>query len=151
MTKTPRERWATGAMCTGLGLTVLATTVPYVDRSATHLMARHIRAAYPAYTPTRVDSAVTTYLVLSSVIGVLGVLTWLGVIWAVRADMRWARPAATAAFVLGAGVGLAGLLTKDTSGETGLPPTLGWVGMAPCLAGLLVVVLLWRRPPPRRG
>ncbi|MCN9240419.1 hypothetical protein NGF19_06360 [Streptomyces sp. RY43-2] len=138
-------------MCTGLGLTVLAAIVPYTDRSTTHLMAHHIRDAYPTYTPTRIDSAVTTYLVLSSVIGALGVLTWLGTIWAVRAGKRWARPAATVAFVLGVSVGLAGLLTKDTSSETGLPPVLGWVGMAPCLAGLLVVVLLWRRPPPRRG
>ncbi|MFB6958074.1 PGF-CTERM sorting domain-containing protein [Streptomyces sp. NPDC056309] len=48
-------------------------------------------------------------------------------------------------FVLGASVGLTGLLTKDTSGDIGLPPTPGWVGTAPCLAGLLAVALLWRR------
>ncbi|MFE4413494.1 hypothetical protein [Streptomyces sp. NPDC056821] len=145
MTRTRRERLAIGAMFTGLGLTVIATIVPYVDRATTHLLAAHIRAGYPTYAPTRIDSAVTTYLVLLSVIGALGVLAWLWTIWAVRAGKRWARPAATVMFVLGASVGLTMMLTKDTSGDTGLPPTLGWVGMAPCLAGLLAVALLWRR------
>ena len=148
MTKTRRERPAIGAMFTGLGLTVVATVVPYVDRATTHLLADHIRAGYPTYTDTRVDSAVTTYLVVSSVVGALGVLAWLWTIWAVKAGKRWARPAATVMFALGTSVGLTGLLTKDTSGETGLPPMLGWIGMAPCLAGLLAVALLWRRPRP---
>jgi hypothetical protein len=31
--------------------------------------------------------------------------------------------------------------------RTGLPPLLGWVGMLPCLAGLLAVILLWRKQP----
>ena len=48
-------------------------------------------------------------------------------------------------FALGTGIALIDLLVKDTSGDTGLPPLLGWAGMLPCLAGLLVVTLLWRR------
>ncbi|MFB7077783.1 hypothetical protein [Streptomyces sp. NPDC056308] len=146
MTNTRHERMAIGAMYTGLGLTVVATTVPYVDRATTHLLADHIRAGYPTYTQARVGSAVSTYLVLLSVIGALGVIAWLWTIWAVKADKRWARPAATVMFVLGTSVGLTGLLTKDTSGATGLPPALGWAGMAPSLAALLAVMLLWRRP-----
>ncbi|MFJ9680345.1 hypothetical protein ACIRP2_20130 [Streptomyces sp. NPDC101194] len=146
MRKTRHERMAVGAMYTGLGLTVVATTVPYVDRATTHLLAEHIRAGYPTYTQARVDSAVSTYLVLLSVIGALGVIAWLWTIRAVRTGKRWARPAATVMFVLGTSVGLTGLLTKDTSGATGLPPALGWAGMAPCLAALLAITLLWRRP-----
>ncbi|MFE7314702.1 hypothetical protein ACFU7T_16705 [Streptomyces sp. NPDC057555] len=146
MTKTHHERGAIGALLTGLGLTVAATVLPYVDRATSHLLADHIRAGYPAYTQARVDSAVSSYLVLLSVIGVLGVIAWLWMIWAVKADKRWARPAATVMFVLGACVGLTGLLTRDTSGETGMPPALGWAGMAPCLAALLAVTCLWRRP-----
>ena len=145
-TRTPHDRRAVGAMYAGLGLTVLATAAPYVDRATTHLLADHIRAGYPDYAQTRIDSAVTTYLVLLSVVGALGVLGWLGTTWAVRAGKWWARPAATLMFVVGATVGLTGLLTKDTSGDTGLPAALGWAGMAPCLAGALAVVLLWRRP-----
>ncbi|MEV7402438.1 hypothetical protein AB0N93_18885 [Streptomyces sp. NPDC091267] len=146
MTKTPHDRWAIAAMCAGLGLTVIAMVIPYVDRATTQLLADHIRAGYPAYTRTRVDSAVTTYLVLLSVIGALGVAAWLWTAWAVHAGKRWARPAATAMFVLGAGVALTGLLTRDSSGDTGLPASLGWAGTAPCLAGGLAVALLWRRP-----
>lgn len=146
MTKTRHERMAIGAMYTGLGLTVVATTAPYVDRATTRLLADHIRAGYPMYTQARVDSAVSTYLVLLSVIGALGVIAWLWTIWAVKAGKRWARSAGTVMFVLGTSAGLTGLLTKDTSGATGLPPALGWAGMAPSLAALLAVMLLWRRP-----
>ncbi|WP_031080465.1 hypothetical protein [Streptomyces sp. NRRL WC-3549] len=148
MVNTGHGRPAAGAMYAGLGLTVAATIAPYLDRATTHLLADHIRAGYPTYTDARVDSAVTTYLVLLTVVGALGVLAWLGTIWAVRTGKRWARPAATALFVLGTGVALTALLTKDTSGETGLPPALGWAGTAPCLAALLAVMLLWRRPRP---
>ena len=138
------KRSALAAMYGGLVVTVLATVVPFVDRATTHLLADHIRAGYPAYDDARVEAAVTAYLVALSVVGVLGAASWLWTAWAVRADKRWARPAATAMFVLGLGVGLTGLLTKDTSGDTGLPATLGWVGMAPSLAGLLAVALLWK-------
>ncbi|TQS29405.1 PGF-CTERM sorting domain-containing protein [Microbispora sp. KK1-11] len=81
-------------------------------------------------------------------IGAFGVIAWLWTTSAVKAGKRWARPAVITMFVLGASVGLTGLLIKDTSGETGLPPALGCAGMAPCLAGLLAVALLWRRPRP---
>lgn len=146
MTKTAHTRGAIGAMYTGLGLTVIATVAPYADRATTHLLADHVRAGYPAYSQARVDSAVSTYLVLLSVIGALGILAWSTATWAVRAGRRWARPASTALFVLGTGTGLIGLLTKDTSGTTGLPPGLGWAGVAPCLAGALAITLLWRNP-----
>ncbi|WP_202637737.1 hypothetical protein [Bailinhaonella thermotolerans] len=148
MTGTSHERGAVAAMYAGLGLTVLAAIAPYADDATTRLLADHIHAGYPAYSPARVDSAVNTYLVLLSAIGALGVISWLCTAWAVRRGKRWARPAATVLLALGVVVGLTGLLTQDTSGDTGLPPALGWIGMAPCLAGLLAVALLWRRPRP---
>ncbi|MCZ4124749.1 hypothetical protein [Streptomyces sp. H39-S7] len=146
MTKTRQERWAPRSMLTGLGLTIAATVLPYVDRATTHLLADHIRAGYPAYTQARINSAVTTCLVLWSVIGALGVIAWLWTAWAVAAGKRWARPAVTVLFVLGAGIALTVMLTRDTSGEVGLPPELGWAWMAPCLTALLAVLLLGRRP-----
>ncbi|WP_174867533.1 hypothetical protein [Nocardia arthritidis] len=136
-------------MYAGLVLTVVAAVVPYIDRATSDLLADHIRSGYPGYTRMEIDSAVTTYLLLLSVIGALGVVAWLGTMWAVKKDKRWARPAATGMFVLGASVGLTTLLTKDTSGDTGLPAALGWVGMAPSLAGLVAVALLWRGPRTR--
>ncbi|MET8747792.1 hypothetical protein [Streptomyces sp. NPDC004728] len=78
----------------------------------------------------------------------LGVLAWLATAWAVKAGKPWARPAATVVFMLGTSVGLTGLLSKDTSGATGLPSALGWAGMIPCLAGVVAVAQLWRRPRP---
>ncbi|MEU8705310.1 hypothetical protein [Streptomyces sp. NPDC048565] len=148
MTKTGHGRMTLGAMYTGLGLTVVATILPYVDRVTTHLLADHIRAGYPSYTDARVDSAVTTYLVLLSVAGALGVLAWLWTIRAVKGRKRWARPVATALFVIGTGIALTGLLTRDTSGDTGLPTVLGLAGTAPSLAALVAVTLLWRRSRP---
>ena len=145
MTTAHHERPAIGAMYAGLGLTVVAMIVPYVDHATANMLAGHIRAGYPAYTQARIDSAVTIYLVYLSVVGALGVIGWLGTIRAVKAGKRWARGAATAMFALGTGIALIDLLIKDTSGETGLPPLLGWAGMLPCLAGLLAVTLLWRR------
>ncbi|WP_242908583.1 hypothetical protein [Actinomadura terrae] len=141
------RRWVVGAMCAGLGLTVVAAVVPFAD---SHVLADHVRDGYPDYDRSQVDSAVNTYLILLSVIGALGAGAWLWTAWAVRTGRRWARSAATVMFVLGTGVGASGLLIKDTSGETGLPPELGWIGMAPCLAGLVAVALLWRRPELRR-
>jgi hypothetical protein len=143
---TARPSGVLAVMWAGLGLTVVATGYPFVDRATTHLLADHIRAGYPTYTQTRIDSAVGTYLLLLSIVGVLGIVAWLATTWAVKAGKRWARPAATVLLVLGIGVGLIGLLTQDTSGGTGLPPALGWLGMAPGLAGLVAVVLLWTSP-----
>jgi hypothetical protein len=38
----------------------------------------------------------------------------------------------------------ANVLIRDTSGDTGLPPLLGWAGVLPCLAGLVAITLLWK-------
>ena len=145
------DRPVIGAMYAGLGLTVVAVIVPYVDHFTANVLAGHLRAGYPAYTQARINSAVVTYLVYLSAVGALGVGGWLWTIRALKAGKRWARWVATAVFVLGTGIALIDLLAKDTSGETGLPPLLGWAGLAPCLAGLVAVTLLWtRRPPARR-
>ena len=150
MTTAYHERSAIGLMYTGLGLAVVALIVPYVDHATANVLAGHIRDGYPTYTQARIDSAVTTYLVYLSVVGALGITCWLWTIWAVKAGKRWARGASTALFALGTAIALTDLLIKDTSGDTGLPPLLGWAGVLPCLAGLLAVTLLWRRPDRRR-
>lgn len=137
---------AMAAMWAGLLLTVVATLAPYVDRVSGHVLADHIRDGYPRYGPERVGHAVTAWLVLLTAAGVLGILGWAGSMWAVRVDMAWARWTATSMFVAGTAVALTALLTKDTSGEVGLAPLLGWLGMLPSGAGLVTVGLLWRTP-----
>lgn len=123
-------------MYAGLAPTVVAIIAPFVDRATGNVLADHIRDGCPTYTQARIDSAVTTWLVILSVVGALGIVGWVWTIWAVNAGKGWARCAATAMLALGASVALTALLVKDTSGDTGLAPLLGWVGMLPCLAGL---------------
>ncbi|GEL21800.1 hypothetical protein PSU4_07540 [Pseudonocardia sulfidoxydans NBRC 16205] len=130
---------------TGLAVTVAAATVPYLDHLTGDVLGTHIGAGYPAYGPAEVGTATWTWLAVLTVVGVLGVAGWLGTARALRAGRGWARGVATTLFVAGTAVALAGLLTRDTSGDTGLPPLLGWVGLAPSVVGLAVVVLLWRR------
>jgi hypothetical protein len=148
ITTNRHDREAVGVMYAGLGLTVAAMLTAYVDQATTKVLANHIRAGYPTYTPARIDTAVTIYLVYLSAVGALGILGWLWAIRILRAGKRWSRAAATTLFVIGSSVAITDLLIKDTSGETGLPPLLGWAGILPCLAGLTVVVLLWRRSSP---
>jgi hypothetical protein len=131
-------------MYAGLMLTVVATVVPYVDRSTSNVLAHHVRDGYPAYTQARIDGAVTAWLLILSVVGALGIVSWVWTIWLVRTGRRWARWAATAMFAVGTSVALTTLLVKDTSGETGLPPLLGWLWVLPTLTGVAAVTALWR-------
>jgi hypothetical protein len=140
-----QQQRAVRAMLAGLLLTVGATIAPWVDHATHNVLAQHVRDGYPAYPPARVDSAVETWLLILSIVGVLGIASWLWMIWAVKARKRWVRPAASGIFLLGVLVALTGLLTKDTSGDAGLAPLLGWIGMLPSLAGLAAVSVLWRR------
>jgi hypothetical protein len=144
MITTHQERPALRGLYAGLVLALAALAVPYVDHATANVLAGHIRAGYPAYTQARIDSAVTSYLVYLSVAGAFGIACWLAMIWAVRAGKRWARAAATGSFALGTSIALTDLLIRDTSGDTGLPPLLGWAGVLPCLAGLVAVALLWK-------
>jgi len=139
------ERSASVAMYAVVALTVVAMIVPYIDHATANVLADHIRAGYPTYSQARIDTAVTTYLVYLFIIGMLGVVCWIWTIRAVNAGTRWARGATTATFVLATGIALFDLLVKDTSGDTGLPPLLGWIGMLPCVAGFVAVTLLWMR------
>ena len=134
------------AMYAGLAFTVIATLVPYLDRATSNALAQHIRAGYPAYPAARIETAANMYLVYLSVIGALGVAGWVWTVHAVKAGSRWARPGATTLFCLAAIVAVTDLLIRDTSGDTGLPHLLGWVGVLPSLAGLLAVIQLWRKP-----
>jgi hypothetical protein len=145
-TTTPPLQPAIAAMAVGLVLTIAATIVPFV----TGALRDHIRTGYPTYTDARVDSAVNTWLIILTVIGALGIAGWLGSIWIVARRKPWATWAATGMFALGTCVAVADLVIKDKSGDVGLAPLLGWIGMLPSSAGLIAVVMLWRRSPTYR-
>lgn len=145
MTTTRQYQGTLRWMYAGLVLTVVATIAPYVDRATSHVLADHILAGYPSYSPERIDTAVSLWLAILTTVGALGVVSWIWTMWAVKAGKGWARWAATVMFILGTLVALTALLVKDTSGDSGLAPLLGWIGILPCLAGLGTVTLLWRR------
>lgn len=146
MTSTNVPRSAIVALYAGLALALVATLAPYIDRATANLLAEHIQTGYPSYGQARIDTAVGTYLIYLTVLGAVGILSWLVVIRAATAGRRWTRWAAAGLCVAGTCIALFNLTIVDTSGDTGLPPVLGWVGLLPCLAGLLAVVLMWRRP-----
>ena len=118
-------RSAIGAMYAGIGLTIVALIVPYIDHATANVLADHIRDGYPTYSQARIASAVTTYLVYLSVVGALGTIYWLS-IWAVKAGKRGAHAAATALFVLGTSIALTDC-SSGTPPETPACPRC-WVG-----------------------
>jgi hypothetical protein len=146
-----RSADAIAAMSVGLLLTVAATVAPYVDRATGHVLADHIRDGYPTYGPERVDEAVTTWITVLTVVGALGVVGWLSAIWAVVTRRRWDRALALGLLLIGTAVALTCLLTKDSSGDVGLVPALGWIGLAPSVPGVAAVALLFAREPDHRG
>jgi hypothetical protein len=141
-----RRRTPIAVMYIGTGLTAIATLVPFIDQSTTTVLADHIRASYPTYAPGAIDGAVATYLAILATIGVLGLLGWLGTIWVVRVGKRWAPWLATGLLASAICLAIGALTIRDTSGDVGLAPLLGWLQVLPCIAGLVAVVALWRRP-----
>jgi hypothetical protein len=144
VSRTPatHERTAVLAMYVGLVLTVVAAIVPVVDEASTDSLSQHLQDVYAGYgVDVPATSAVLAYLLT---IGALGVVAWLWMLWAVRRRRPWARPAATVLFLLASGLALVNLTVQEY-GQTILPIRVGLVGLLPCLAGLVAVVLLWRR------
>lgn len=144
MDRTTQAR-ALPMLYTGLALTILASLAPIVDLGAGGWLAAHIRHGYPGYTNAEVHAAATTWIAVLASLGVLGAAGWITTIAVVRRGRRWAAPVATGLFVVGALAALAAALTPDTSGEVGLAPSLGAIGLLPVLAGAVAVALLWRR------
>ncbi|MFJ8582966.1 hypothetical protein [Micromonospora sp. NPDC093277] len=138
----PGNQAALVTMYVGVALTAIAAVSPFVT---TTVLADHIQEGYPTYAPGEIDNAVTAYTAILATVGVLGLVGWLGTVWAVRAGKGWARLLATGIFAIAACLAIAAVTTKDTSGDVGLAPQLGWLQLLPCLPGLAAVVLLWRR------
>lgn len=143
-------RSAICAMYVGIALSLGALAITWLDHATDNVLASHIRAGYPSYSQGRIDSAAATYLAYLCILAAVAVICWLWAIRVLRRGRRWARAAVTVTFLLGAVVLLGNLLVRDTSGQTGLPPLLGWVGLSPCLPGLPAVVLVWSIHRPDR-
>ncbi|HEV6955513.1 MAG TPA: hypothetical protein VKY86_19905 [Promicromonospora sp.] len=145
LTPTPTTRVAVPVLWAGLAATALVTVYAWVDSATSQVLAGHVAASYPAYGAAEVDAAVAAYLAILTTVGVLGAGTWAVVAWAARSGRAWAPAAGTLALVAAVGVALVGLTTRDTSGDVGLAPALGWAQLLPCAIGMVAVALLWRR------
>jgi UDP-N-acetylmuramyl pentapeptide phosphotransferase/UDP-N-acetylglucosamine-1-phosphate transferase len=131
------------AMYTGLALTVLAVLALVLDLASTGVLAQHLHEVYEGYVSPPDEAAVAAYLFT---LGGLGLLGWLWMLRTVRRQKRWARPVATVLFLLASAVALANLTVREYD-QTILPIQVGLAGVLPCIAGLVAVILLWRKPP----
>lgn len=142
----PSTRRLLRAMWIGLALTVIAGMVPLIDIATADTLYAHVRDAYPDWPADLVRgdrNAIAIYLGINAG---LGALTWLFTIWAAAAGRRWTRGVVIAAFALGAGLALFNLTLTGGRYDTVLPPAYGALGLLPSLAGLAVLIMVWRRP-----
>lgn len=81
---------------------------------------------------------------IAFVVAALGLLGWWITARAARAGRSWLRWWAAAALVVGVALAVALLLTTEY-GRRVYPIEIGLVALLPCLAGLWVCALVWRR------
>lgn len=79
-----RRQTATIAMYAGCLCTAAAVAVVWIDHATADVLARHIRAGYPDYSRSRVNSAAMTYVVYLSAVGAIGFIAWLASIRAAK-------------------------------------------------------------------
>ncbi|WP_181274369.1 hypothetical protein [Brevibacterium oceani] len=130
------------ALWVGLTLTVVAAACAQLGRP---LIGDHIRSGYPSMSQNEIATGVDFYATSLTVVSVLGVLGWAVTIWSAHRGSRWIRWAAPVLALTGTSVAAFALLVRDTSGDTGLPPLIGTIGILPCAAGLIAVVLMFTR------
>lgn len=146
-TQTPSTRTGRSAirsMLIGLGLTTVATLLALLDPQLTDSVASHVREAYPEWDASTVATERTAIIGWLVGTGILGIIGWLSSIWAVRTSRRWALWFAATWFALGL---ITAGLTLGTGGEAYdviVPTPLGVVSTLPVLAGIAVLISLWR-------
>jgi len=107
-----------------VALTALALAVPVVDQLTVKSLAVHVHAVYAGYgVPEPPASVIVTYLV---VVGAIGTVSWLIAIWAIRHHRRWARPVATALFLLATGLAVVNLTASEYGNQTVCPSGSAW-------------------------
>jgi hypothetical protein len=137
-----QRRAAVGALYTTAALELLCAAVPVVDLDGRGALAEHLQALYGPYGVAVPDAAaVVTYLVA---VGVVGALACLATVAMVRRGWRSARLWATAGLLVGLAVAVVNLAVSEY-GQPILPMWLGLIGLLPSVAGVVAVILLWRR------
>ncbi|MGY4957763.1 hypothetical protein [Streptomyces sp. NEAU-S7GS2] len=138
-------------MYAGLALTAAAALIPLVDVATIDSLTGHVRGAYPRWSGDLVADDRNAIVIYLSVIGVLGVASWL---WAIRAVTRRKhsmRRTVSVLFAFGAGAALFNLTWSAAAYDRVIPALYGVIGLLPALAGLATVVLVWRLDRPTVG
>jgi hypothetical protein len=137
------------ALWIGVGLQLVCIALPLLDLWVFGSIARNVESAYPEWgaDDVRLDrNAIVVYLV---VVGVLGLVGWLGALWCAKRE-RWVRASVTTLFVLGMSV-LA--IDAGASGEAYDRIVPLWLGSAllviPLFPGVTALLAAWVKAPLR--
>ena len=134
---------AVTAMGVGLLLTVVTLIAVIIDQRNVGSLALHVHALYAPYELHPDPDVLFGYLYVTALIGIL---LWVMTIWGVRQGKPGARVVTTTVFVCGASLALFNLVVSEYGTQI-FPTPWGILGLAPSVAGLVAVVLLWMTDP----
>jgi len=129
----------------GVGMQVVCIVLPLLDLWLFGSVERHVQTAYPNWSATEIASdqtAIHSYLVAA---GILGLLAWLGALWAIGRTWH-ARATITTLFVVGTVFGITNAGLGGDAYPTIVPLWLGITLLCiPLLPGLTALLSVWRR------
>jgi hypothetical protein len=127
----------------GVALQVICIALPLLDLWVFGTVERHVQRAYPEWGPETVALDRNAIVIYLAIVGVLGLVAWLGTIWATKRDWR-VRGTVTTLFV--AGMGLL-VLDAGLGGEAYDQIVPLWLGLTllviPALPGVTALVAAW--------
>lgn len=144
-TKSTTKRKVMLSILAGFLLTLGSTLYVVIDVATTNRLTDHIRAAYPTWSQNDVNAdklAIVSYLIG---FGILGLTTWLWSASVVKNEKPWSRKAITTAFFVGTGLALMNATLSGGAYDQIVPTAYGVAGLIPSVAGLVAVILLWKR------
>jgi hypothetical protein len=137
--KQPYRRGAVMAMSLGLLLTVVTLVASIIDQASLHSIADHVQALYAPYNLHPDPSLLFTIVYMT---GSFGIIMWLATIRGVVRQKRWPRYVAVFLCLAATSAALLNLLAAEY-GTRIFPTVWGVLGLLPCIAGLVAVVLMW--------
>lgn len=143
-TSTSRKK-AILSILVGFALTLGSVFYIAIDAMTTNRLTDHVRAAYPTWPQSDINAdkiAIASYMVG---FGVLAMVAWLWSAWAANKEKPWARVAITTVFIVGTSLALMNATLSGGAYDQIVPTIYGVAGLIPSIAGLVTVILLWKR------
>lgn len=144
-TASPTKQKIILATLAGFVLTLGSVLYIAIDAMTTNRLTDHVRAAYPLWSQSDINAdkvAIASYMVG---FGILGMTAWLWSAWVLKREKPWARMAVTTLFIVGTGLALMNATLAGGAYDQIVPTPYGVAGLLPSIAGLVTVILLWRR------